>query len=52
MATKWEVTCEEMSSPTGQVFKVTRRIPLLSVSETKFFSTKDEAKKQVEDWLC
>ena len=32
-------------------FKVTRRIPELSVSETKFFKTKEEAKNQFDYWL-
>jgi len=32
-------------------FKVTRRVPYLSVSETKIFESKEEAKKQFDEWL-
>lgn len=32
-------------------FKVTRRLPNLSVAETKIFNSKEEAKKQFEEWL-
>lgn len=32
-------------------YKVTRRLPEMSVAETKIFTTKEEAKKQVEEWL-
>ena len=31
--------------------KVTRRLPELSVAETKMFSSKEEAKKQFNEWL-
>lgn len=47
---KWEVSLSELHD--GEiVFKVTRRIPELSVSETLFFKTKNEAKKQFDEWL-
>jgi hypothetical protein len=32
-------------------FKVTRRIPSVQVSETKIFTSKQEAKKQFDEWL-
>jgi len=32
-------------------YKVTRRIPELSVAETKIFNSKEEAKQQFEEWL-
>ena len=32
-------------------YKVTKRIPYLSVSETKIFKSKEEAKKQFYEWL-
>jgi hypothetical protein len=41
----------KLQSETGTKFKVTRRIPALSVSETKVFDSQVEAKKQLEDWL-
>ena len=47
---KWEVSIMELSG-NGRKFKVTRRIPEMSVSETKLFRTKKKAKKQFDDWL-
>ncbi len=35
----------------GKIYKVTRRIPELSVSETKVFTKKEYAKEQFDDWL-
>ncbi len=32
-------------------YKVTRRIPELSIAETKIFNSKEEAKRQFEEWL-
>ena len=48
---KWEVSIIELKNNAGRKFKVTRRIPELSVAETKFFRTKKEAKKQFDEWL-
>ncbi len=50
-AKKWEVSLIELKSQAEKRFKVTRRIPYLSVSETKFFKTKKKAKEQLEKWL-
>lgn len=50
MAIKWEVTMMELEG-NGKKFKVTRRIPELHVSETKIFNSKDEARRQFEEWL-
>lgn len=47
---KWEVSVMELENH-GKKFKVTRRLPELSVAETKIFATKEDAKKQVEEWL-
>ncbi|MBU0929534.1 MAG: hypothetical protein KJ623_00490 [Nanoarchaeota archaeon] len=47
----WEVSIIELKDDIGIKFKVTRRIPKLSVSETKMFKTKEEAKKQFDEWL-
>jgi len=35
----------------GIKFKVTRRLTEMSVAETRIFDTKEEAKKQFEEWL-
>lgn len=48
---RWEITIMELTNSIGKKFKVTRRIPELSVAETKIFRTKEEAKEQVERWL-
>ena len=48
---KWEVSIIELKNNAGRKFKVTRRIPELSVAETKVFKTKKEAKKQFDEWL-
>lgn len=48
---KWVVSISEYKENEKTLFKVTRRIPELSVSETKVFDSKEEAKKQFEEWL-
>ncbi len=48
---KWEVSVIELQNHEGSKFKVTRRLPEIAVSETKVFRTKDDAKKQFEEWL-
>jgi len=48
---KWEVSIIELQNNIGKKFKVTRRIPELSVVETKLFRSKKKAKKQFDDWL-
>ena len=45
---KWEVSIVDLKNNGDKKFKVTRRIPELSVAETKFFRTKEEAKKQFD----
>jgi hypothetical protein len=32
-------------------FKVTRRLPELSIAETKLFTSIEKAKRQFEEWL-
>lgn len=46
---RWEVTIIKVDKAT---YKVTRRIPDLSVSETKVFDSKKAAMQQFEDWTC
>jgi len=48
---KWEVSIIEIENSIGKKYKVTRRIPEMSVAETKVFRSKQDAKKQFEEWL-
>jgi len=48
---KWKISIIELENDIGKKYKVTRRLPNVSVSETKIFRSKEEAKKQFEDWL-
>ena len=48
---KWEISFIQLQNHSGRKFKVTRRMPSLSVAETKFFRSKKRAKKQFDDWL-
>ena len=48
---KWEVSIIELQENGKKKFKVTRRVPALSVSETKIFDNIEEAKKQFDEWL-
>ena len=52
MKTRWEVSCMELVGPNGVMYKVTPGIGELSVAETKLFSTKREARVQLDRWLC
>ena len=47
MKNKWEVTIKPLTN--GQ-YKVTRRLPDMQVAETKMFTDRKEALKQVEEW--
>lgn len=51
MENKWEVSIIEFEDNEGKKYKVTRKMAELSVSETKVFSSKEEAKKQLKEWL-
>ena len=48
---KWEVSMLKMEDEKGFTYKVTRRLPNMSVAETKVFSSLDEAKRQFDEWL-
>ena len=48
---KWEISLIEFENSEGKNYKVTRRLPHLSIAETKIFKSKEEAKKQFEEWL-
>lgn len=51
MTKKWEVSIMELQDESRKIYKVTRRIPELSVSETKVFNRKEDAKKLFDIWL-
>ena len=48
---KWEVSIIEFQDDEGSKFKVTRRLPEMSVAETKIFKSKKEAMEQFDEWL-
>ncbi|MEK6853615.1 MAG: hypothetical protein AABX64_02935 [Nanoarchaeota archaeon] len=48
---KWELSIIEIRDSGGVNYKVTRRMAEMSIAETKFFSSKEEAKRQFEEWL-
>ena len=48
---RWELSIMEFENHIGKKYKVTRRLPDLSVAETKVFESKEEAKKQFDQWL-
>ncbi len=41
----------EIENDVGRKFKVTKRIPELSISETKIFRSKKKAKEKFNEWL-
>jgi len=47
---KWEVSVMQFKDSEGIKYKVTRRLPVYSVAETKIFSSKKEALEQVVQW--
>ena len=48
---RWEVSIIRFWDENGHKYKVTRRLPEISVAETKVFKSKKRAKKQFDDWL-
>ncbi len=49
---KWEVSISEYETSRGKSqWKVTRRLPEMTVAETKVFNSKEEAIRQYEEWL-
>ena len=46
---KWEVSIMELQNHIGKKFKVTRRLPEMSVAETKVFTTKKKAKRLFDE---
>lgn len=47
----WEVSIMQLETSAGIKFKVTRRMPAFYIAETKIFTSKEEAKKQFDEWL-
>ena len=47
---EWEVSIIELSNRKTR-YKVTRKIPILSISETKMFLEKEKALQQLTEWL-
>ena len=47
---RWEVSLIAFKENGNKKYKVTRRLPDMSVAETKFFETEEEAKKQFDEW--
>lgn len=48
---KWEIMFICFSSNEKRKYKVTRRLPGMSVAKTKIFSSKKMARKQFREWL-
>jgi len=48
---KWKVSVIELKKNGKIKYKVTRRMPDMSVAETRIFSSKEEAIKQLDEWL-
>jgi len=49
--TGWEVSIIKLKDDNIDKYKVTRRLPELTVAETKIFFSKKEASAQFEEWL-
>jgi hypothetical protein len=48
---RWEVSIMELEDHAGKKYKVTRRLPEMSVAETRMFQSKEEAKELFDEWL-
>ena len=48
---KWEISIIEIENHIGKKYKVTKRMPDMSVAETKVFRSKQKAKEQFNEWL-
>lgn len=51
MTAKWKISCIELQNGKGKKYKVTRRIPEISISETRMFRSKKKAQAQLQEWL-
>jgi len=50
MKFKWEISITELKQDNKTIYKVTRRLPNLSIAETKVFLTKEKALEQLKLW--
>jgi len=48
---RWDITLTSYLADGKRVYKVTRRLPGMSVSETRIFKSKKSARKQFREWL-
>lgn len=48
---KWEVSILELEEYREKRFKVIKKIPAELMFESKTFETREEARKQFEDWI-
>ncbi|AJF61246.1 TPA: hypothetical protein HA239_01195 [Candidatus Woesearchaeota archaeon] len=48
---KWEVSISELQEGIDKRFKVTRRLPDMSVAETRIFRDKKKARALFDEWL-
>lgn len=48
---EWEVSILKMRNSEGIFFKVTRRMPRLSVSETLILHSLDEVDSKLKEWF-
>jgi len=48
---KWEISIMEIEEKEGKRYKVTRRLPEMSVAETKVFNSKEKALEQFNEWM-
>jgi len=46
-----EVSLKAFTTDGKKIFKVTRRVPSLLIADTKFFTSKEEARRQLLEWL-
>jgi hypothetical protein len=51
LSKKWEISIIELQNSKGKKYKVTRRLPDLSVAETRVFTSKKKAKALFDEWL-
>ena len=47
----WKVSMIELRNGNQIRYKVTRRLPEMKIAETKVFLSKEDAMRQLEEWL-
>jgi hypothetical protein len=51
MILRWEYSIMKFEDHRGNIFKVTRRLPEMHISETRIFGDSRRAKEQLKAWL-